>query len=143
MYCTNCGKEIENESTFCSFCGAKIVKKKRNDKVIIVLIGIVVLFGIAFLGMIGGKDKKNETDITEEQLNLKRENHEVRWSNKSHIWEDGETIYYTYNGEVGLLSEDGKIIEKLIVQNDYRVLDDYKDNWMTSYDIFCSGEYIA
>ncbi len=141
MYCINCGKEIENESTFCSFCGTKIVKKKRNDKVI-VLIGIAVLFGAAFFGMVDGKEEKNDTNITEEQLNLKRENHEVRWSNKSHIWEDGETIYYTYNGEVGLLSEDGEITEKLIVQNDYRVLDDYKDNWMTSYDIFCSGEYI-
>lgn len=142
MYCTNCGKEIENESTFCSFCGTKIVKKKRNNKAIIVLIGIIVLFGVAFGGMIGGKGEKNNTNIMGEQGELKRETHEVRWSNKSHIWEEGETIYYTYNGEVGILSEDGEIVEKLVVQNDYRVLDDYRDNWMTSCDIFCSGEYI-
>ena len=141
MFCIKCGAEIDENDIFCIKCGTKIVKKKRNHKVI-VLIGIAVLFSVTFLGMTGGKDRKNDTNVKGEQLDLKRENHEVRWSTKSHIWEEGERIYYTYNGEVGLLSEDGEIIDKLIVQNDYRVLDDYKDNWMTSYDIFCSGDYI-
>lgn len=141
MYCTSCGKEIEKESTFCSFCGTKIVKKRRYGKVII-LIGIVVILGMALLGMMCSKEKKNDINIREEKLNLKGKSQEVKWSNNSHIWEENEKIYYTYNGEVGILSEKGEIIDKLIVQNDYRVLNDYKDSWMTSYGIFCSGEYI-
>jgi len=55
MYCKNCGQEIENEATFCMFCGCqninnKSVSKKKRDKkgnrVLPILLLLVVLSGI-------------------------------------------------------------------------------------------------
>ena len=37
MFCTNCGKNIEKDSKFCQFCGAKISgegRENRNDNTI-------------------------------------------------------------------------------------------------------------
>lgn len=31
MFCTNCGKEIPNESQFCTFCGNKVKGKEAQD----------------------------------------------------------------------------------------------------------------
>ncbi len=31
MKCTNCGKEIDNDSVFCEFCGAKVNKASNNS----------------------------------------------------------------------------------------------------------------
>lgn len=31
MFCTNCGKEIPNESQFCAFCGNKIKGKESQE----------------------------------------------------------------------------------------------------------------
>ncbi|MGC8502931.1 zinc-ribbon domain-containing protein [Desulfurella sp.] len=30
MFCPNCGKEIDDSSKFCKFCGAKIEKKPKH-----------------------------------------------------------------------------------------------------------------
>jgi len=55
MFCKNCGQEIENEATFCMFCGCqninnKSVSKKKRDKkgnrVLPILLLLVVLSGI-------------------------------------------------------------------------------------------------
>jgi len=32
MYCRNCGKEIENNSSFCIHCGEKVVHPEINSK---------------------------------------------------------------------------------------------------------------
>lgn len=32
MYCTRCGKEIQNDSTFCPYCGSKVIRPyQEND----------------------------------------------------------------------------------------------------------------
>jgi len=33
MFCTNCGKEIPNDSKFCEYCGEKIYIEKKNDDI--------------------------------------------------------------------------------------------------------------
>lgn len=33
MFCTNCGKQIADNSTFCPFCGTKIIESKQNETV--------------------------------------------------------------------------------------------------------------
>jgi len=33
LFCPNCGKEIPGDSTFCSYCGYKIVKVNGEDRV--------------------------------------------------------------------------------------------------------------
>ncbi len=45
MYCLNCGKEIENTSKFCKFCGTEIISKEitsnqDNNKEIIIKEGL-------------------------------------------------------------------------------------------------------
>ena len=32
MFCTNCGKQIPNDSVFCEFCGTKIDNAKAADE---------------------------------------------------------------------------------------------------------------
>ena len=32
MKCENCGKEIEDDSLFCEFCGAKIIVEDKSKK---------------------------------------------------------------------------------------------------------------
>ena len=58
MYCTNCGKEINDNVQFCTFCGKKVSNKKEseNGKKInpvfltgIILATIVIGFGVGFL----------------------------------------------------------------------------------------------
>lgn len=33
MFCTNCGKEIPNESQFCKYCGNKIRKNEKSEQI--------------------------------------------------------------------------------------------------------------
>ena len=34
MFCTNCGKEIPNDSKFCEYCGEKINIEKKNGDIV-------------------------------------------------------------------------------------------------------------
>ena len=31
MFCTSCGKQIDNDSSFCSFCGAKVTSSATTN----------------------------------------------------------------------------------------------------------------
>lgn len=33
MFCTNCGKEIPDESQFCKYCGNKISKNEETEQI--------------------------------------------------------------------------------------------------------------
>lgn len=33
MFCTNCGKEIPDESKFCKYCGNRIIKKEELKQI--------------------------------------------------------------------------------------------------------------
>lgn len=54
MKCTNCGKEIPNDSYFCEYCGTSLHCHKSKDKnplwnkLTVVLLLCVIVFGVAF-----------------------------------------------------------------------------------------------
>ena len=45
MICPKCGKNIDNDSQFCEYCGAKITKSKKGLWIILVLLALVILVG--------------------------------------------------------------------------------------------------
>ena len=51
MYCKNCGKNIENDSSFCKNCGNAVEKIKKNYAGLII-IGIIIII-LNFIGAIG------------------------------------------------------------------------------------------
>lgn len=65
MFCKNCGKEIEENSTFCPSCGAKLVQEESQTQVTetklepkkgngMAIAGFVCSFFIPLLGWIFG-----------------------------------------------------------------------------------------
>ena len=53
MICPNCKKEIDNDSTFCEFCGQDLRKKKSNAGLIVgILLLICVLIGGAVFAVL-------------------------------------------------------------------------------------------
>ncbi|WP_026520676.1 zinc-ribbon domain-containing protein [Butyrivibrio sp. VCB2001] len=95
MFCTNCGKQIPNDSVFCEFCGTKIDNAKaadepvkmqprpekqantepennKSNKVVtvlasVVLIAVACVLVLAFVG-IKEKDKLEKTDKETEEV---------------------------------------------------------------------------
>lgn len=71
MYCGYCGKEFDNTSSFCPYCGSKVnkdevltpVKAKKSFnaiKIIVPLFIAAILAGLVFLGIkLFGNDKKH------------------------------------------------------------------------------------
>ena len=62
MKCSKCGKEIADDSQFCEFCGAKVIRDRRGFEgkpgmkwlwLVLGLIGLVVLGWYAFLRTYG------------------------------------------------------------------------------------------
>ena len=82
MYCTNCGKEIENKSTFCSFCGERVQttdwKKKNNKVYLMIFLFLLAVFFILIVIIMGKGNKEkisgNEMQKTEELNNSNKEN---------------------------------------------------------------------
>lgn len=85
MYCTKCGKEISNDSQFCSYCGArqtpivdmlmntnhKKIKNKilfKNKKIIIGII-VTVLACVIIVPIVKGRSIENTIDILMEAFN--------------------------------------------------------------------------
>ncbi len=48
MKCTNCGKEIANESQFCEYCGAKVQQGSKEGKI---YIGWLLIISMLFLSL--------------------------------------------------------------------------------------------
>ena len=54
MICKKCGQELTEEEKFCSNCGKKVTKNKKNKKVLVIVISLVLAFTIGmgiFLGV--------------------------------------------------------------------------------------------
>lgn len=64
MFCSNCGKELPDESEFCGYCGSnlkgktknkgdnqdKVITKKDNSEIIaLIVIGIILLSIVVFV----------------------------------------------------------------------------------------------
>ena len=109
MYCTKCGAKLEEETVFCSSCGAGMEspkgtlkpKKKSNIFVAVLLFLIVVSFW--------GKE-------------LFKKEHEVIWNDGEFLCEKDGILYYTAYGEVGSISADGEIQEKLVTVEVYNTV---------------------
>lgn len=61
MYCSKCGKEIPDESDFCSYCGADLQMKKDNNEEensiteniicgIAIVVCVLAIIGLIYLG---------------------------------------------------------------------------------------------
>ncbi len=51
MICKNCGKEIDDSSKFCEYCGAKLKQKKKRSKtkkIILSVLSVIILIVLAF-----------------------------------------------------------------------------------------------
>lgn len=78
-FCSNCGKELNDNSEFCLGCGIAIEKNKSNGtsnkKFPAWLIVLLVILGVAFIGFVFGGDTEtddndnlsNESSINNEQ----------------------------------------------------------------------------
>ena len=56
MYCSKCGKQIDDDSKFCEHCGCKFIEnkpketsKKKNKKIVIVIIAVIIITGVLFV----------------------------------------------------------------------------------------------
>jgi predicted nucleic acid-binding Zn ribbon protein len=59
MYCTNCGKEIKNDSEFCPHCGVKLKSSRPREQknipiMIIQIITALILFIFGVYWMFSG-----------------------------------------------------------------------------------------
>lgn len=77
MFCWKCGKEIPDESLFCSYCGAETknrgnkdgepIQKKQQDYRAFVAIGLIILLLLAAATiLIGSLSKREKADTTAE-----------------------------------------------------------------------------
>lgn len=49
MYCENCGKELEENASFCAYCGAPVLPSKDNLNVLFMFLSIFFpLFGFIY-----------------------------------------------------------------------------------------------
>ena len=110
MYCGNCGKEIENGSTFCPECGAKIeaaqnAKTKSTSlqikKLMRFIIPVVAIIIVAFVGIkIFTYIKSTPSD---EEIQMAANNVQ----NGALVASDGTWIYYNDNGLCKMRLKDG------------------------------------
>lgn len=62
MYCQKCGKELENDSRYCIYCGYTLerrFKQRKIIKVILICVGLLVLVGGIFIGYLISQNKEN------------------------------------------------------------------------------------
>ncbi len=116
MFCARCGKEIDNDSTFCPFCGQKTDEpverggggpkpgapaKKPGKKVIrgiaAVVVVLLVIFGIT--KVIGGISQQGRS-LSEKLFAMSWEEiSEISESDFRHMLEDEGTLYRTDSAE--------------------------------------------
>ncbi len=110
MYCGNCGKEIENGSTFCPECGAKVdavqnTKPKFDNKKIKKLMRLVVpVLAIVIVAFVGIKIFSYIQSIpSDEEIQSAANNIQ----NGSLVASDGKWIYYNDSGLCKMRLKDG------------------------------------
>ena len=75
MFCKNCGKEIDDNSDFCNFCGSNLKeenfqKRKKNKKPVIVIVILVLIIGLIIGGIVIINIKKNNEQMEREYHDL-------------------------------------------------------------------------
>lgn len=110
MYCGNCGKEIENGSTFCPECGAKVdavqnrkpkidnqkIKKLMRLVVPVLAIVIIVFAGIKIFSYIQSIPSDEEIQMAANNI-----------QNGALVASDGKWIYYNDSGLCKMRLKDG------------------------------------
>lgn len=150
MFCSNCGKEIEDNSKYCNYCG----NKQKNNKIKInkkkIIIGLFVMTLIVF-GITSALKLKNMSE--DKTLSNNQENIEVviTWKEDARKDEivslmkylrpyndksDKENSFEVWLEKINNLSENNlfakKIIEK-INYKEYMNLYDYEKNFIDFY----------
>ena len=83
MFCTNCGKEIDDKAAVCTHCGVPVKKANKSSKTwVIVPVMIIILFVIAIIGL----DENNGS--VAESKNVSKESSQKR-SRLLNLVEDG------------------------------------------------------
>lgn len=110
MYCGNCGKEIENGSTFCPVCGAKVdavqntkpkIDNQKIKKLMRLLIPVLAIVIIAFAGI---KIFSYIQSIpSDEEIQMAANNIQ----NGALVASDGKWIYYNDSGLCKMRLKDG------------------------------------
>ena len=145
MYCVNCGAEIENNSTFCSYCGNKIKKDEKIIKKIFVGVGIFLILAIVIFGIYGRKNiedtKMLETnnqivisnETTENKESVKNEAEEIKEKGLS---EEMRNFLLEKSDEYGQThSNYGRIsVEPVIIEGYLEKKDKSKDPTMEDDD---------
>lgn len=104
MKCPNCKQEIDNNSAFCEYCGAKIKKSKKVLWVILGVVTIAVVIGtIAIVGFKQQSDDYVDLGLPSGTL----------WSSTN---AGGNAAYYTYDEAINLFGD------KLPTQQQYQEL---------------------
>lgn len=94
MYCKHCGKEIDDNSTFCKYCGKSQVNKNRNTTFIPICIAYLTWFIINMYLFIGNK---NEDDIEYFFPFTEHDHYHIHYPLFNHYYYDyTELIVYVY-----------------------------------------------
>lgn len=85
MFCSKCGKEVEQDMQFCNNCGNKVenstsTKKcnSRNHKIVVIIAFIIISVGIIFsLNTISTKIERNKEQKRIEQERIEKEQERI------------------------------------------------------------------
>ena len=93
MKCPNCKKEIENGSTFCEYCGARIKKSKKGLLITlsVVFVAIITMFIVNTYQINQYESKSGYVDLGLPSGTL--------WSSTN---AGGDAAYYTYDEAINL-----------------------------------------
>ena len=80
MKCSNCGKEIANDSIFCEYCGAKLVNKKNRKALWISIIAVVCCAIIGGVVCVLPSGKKAEQVVEQEEFFQKKTNDSINYA---------------------------------------------------------------
>lgn len=76
MFCKSCGKEIDDNSTFCAHCGQKILKEDKPNGCII---AFVIIFGVFLLLFIFGSLLSSTQEETPIEQNINRQKSDAKY----------------------------------------------------------------
>ena len=117
MFCGNCGKQIDNNSSFCPYCGASVngntghkPKHKNDNKIKRIVVVALIVLAIAIVAIKGFAIYKSRP--TEEQLLAEVNNYQ----NGGIVTSDGTWLYYNDNGLCKMLLKDGT--KQKVLSND-------------------------
>lgn len=158
MFCTKCGKEIEEGNTFCTNCGQKVEKStsdrvsinlKNSKKIIICVISIIlVLIGIV-AGIIyfnSNTEQENTNTINDENANItgneninpEVETSKIEFGKKYECTSSGMVGYIQFTSETNFEMELGAIAsENEIKRGTYKIQENIitlNINYDSNYD---------